>query len=451
MKVQITIPAQSIEIDIEATTDPVNPPPPPPVDTTGFKVGSCTFPWFPQSRFADIGLKWQRVYCSSGWIWRPDGIAVQPMHQAETEENHGLDDMLTKAKSFGINTLLCCHQTPEWYRNTGRGDGANDYAPVKAGANLFNPGSYKDYAEMLFQISARYGRVKHQDSSLRVDTNPRWSGDVLNVKKSGLDLLAYLEIWNEPDKWWKIGTPESDAYFAAEETAAFMSACYDGHEGRLGAGVGIKTADPSMQVVMPGITDFNPAYIAKMDTWFKANRIDKGWPCDYLNFHHYSNRGNKKDQYPAQWVQEGACLPKDDANFVSVRGSVDFAASMGKKCWVTELGADKRSPSGMTAVGVGKLNEAFQAEIIIESIKAYKLAGVDAVFVFNSCDENSGTDGGQYESSGIFTSQMDGFKPTAASEALKAYLKPTAATPRRTVSKPESLPKMSESKRPGSK
>ena len=451
MKVKINIPAQSIEIDIEATTDPITPPPPP-VDTTGFKVGCCSFPWFPQSRFHDIGLKWQRVYCSSGWIWRPDGIAVQPMHQAETEENHGLDDMLTKAKSFGINTLLCIHQTPEWFRPSGRDDGANDLKPIKPGTFKDSPASYKDYAAFLFQIAARYGRVKHPDNVLRVDTTARWSGDIKNVKKSGLDLLTFFEIWNEPDKFWKIGTPEAEAYFLPEETAALMSAAYDGHEGRLGAGVGIKAADPSMLVVMPGLTDYDLDYVAKMETWFKANRTDKKWPCDILNFHHYSNRGNKKGQHPAQWVADGACLPVYDAEFDTVKTVVDYAADMGKKCWITEFGADKRSPSNMTAKGVApETNEAFQSRVIIEAVKAYKSAGVDAVFVFNACDENSGTDGGQYESSGIFTSQADGYKPTPASEALKAYLKPAAATPRRTVSKPESLPKISGSKRPGSK
>lgn len=449
MKVQINIPAQSIEIDIEATTDPITPPPPP-VDTTGFKVGSNSFPWFPQSRFADIGLKWQRVYCSSGWIWRPDGIAVQPMWRAETEENHGLDDMLTKAKSFGINTLLTIHQTPEFYRNTGRGDAANDFAPCKAGANRKDPASYKDYAAMLFQVAARYGRVKHPDNVLKVDTTPRWIGDVLNEKKSGLQLLTHMEPWNE-EKWWKNGTPEQEAYFEPETMAAFMSACYDGHEGELGAGFGIKAADPSMRVVMPGLTDFAYEYTLKMTDWFTRNRRDQSWPCHVMNYHHYSNIGNKKEQHPAKWVESGACLPKDDANFSFVEAFVAFAKLINKPIWITECGADKRAPSMMHAKGIGKSDAEFQAEIIIESIKAYKLAGVDAVFVFNACDENSGTDGGQYESSGIFTSQADGYMPTPASEALANYLRPTVAPPKRTVSKPESLPKMSESKRPGSK
>ncbi len=358
--------------------------------------------------------------------------------------------MRTKAKSFGINTLICIHQTPEWSRNTGRGDAANDYAPVKAGANRKDPASYKDYAAMLFQVAARYGRVKHPDNVLKVDTTPRWIGDVLNENKSGLQLLTHMEPWNE-EKWWKNGTPEQEAYFEPEVMAAFMSACYDGHEGRLGAGVGIKTADQSMVVVMPGLSDYAVDYETKMTEWFSVNRTDKSWPCDIMSWHHYSNRGNKLGKYPAQWVADGACLPKDDASFDTVKDRVRRSADIGKKVWITEFGADKRSPSGMTAVGIGKSNEAFQAEIIIESIKAYKLAGVDAVFVFNACDENSGTDGGQYESSGIFTSQADGYNPTPASEALKAYLKPVAATPKRSVSNPYTLPKMSESKRPGSK
>lgn len=430
MKIQITIPTQSIEVELDCAAPP--PPPPPPPTDPGFKVGCCSFPWFPQGKFADIGIKWQRVYCSSGWIWQPGGLAVQPMHQAETSETHGIDDMLERAKGLGINTVLCIHQTPEWYLPTGRGDGANDFAPCKPGSNRKDPESYADYAEMLFQVAARYGRVKHQETALRVDATPRWNNDVLNEKKSGLNLLTHIEVWNEPDKWWKRGSNESNAYFEPEETAALMSVCYNA----------IKRADPSMQVVMPGITDFDMQYVLKMSNWFYEYRQDKSWPCDVMNFHHYSNVGNLAGQYPAQWKESGACMPDADKNFHAVNSAVSLAASIGKKCWVTEFGADKRAPSMMHAKGVGKTDAEFQAEIILESIKAYKLANVDGVFVFNACDENSGADGGQYESSGIFTSQADGYKPTPASEALRAYLKPGS----RFVTS-NKLPKISHSKR----
>ena len=112
--------------------------------------------------------------------------------------------------------------------------------------------------------------------------------------------------------------------------------------------------------------------------------------------------------------------------------------------FITEFGADRNAPSGMHSKGVGKSDAAFQAEIIIESIKAYKAAGVDAVFVFNACDENSGKDGGQFESSGIFTSQEDGYRPTPASEAIKSYL----ASQPKSMNLAVAPMKMSDGKRP---
>jgi hypothetical protein len=448
MKIQINIPAQSIEVELDAIgTDPVIiDPPPPPTPSTGFKVGVNGFPWLPHRLLDSVGIRWVRCYFASGWAWRPGGLFIQPLFQAETEEAHGMDDYLTKARSLGINTLLCIHQTPEWFRNTGRGDGNNNFAPIEKGLPRDNPASYAEYASFLFQIAARYGRVKHADSILRVDTTARWNGDVLNVKKSGLGLLTHIECWNE-EKWWKIGTPEQEAYFEPETMAALMSACYDGHEGKLGAGVGIKTADPSMIVVMPGLSDYATDYEAKMTAWFSANRIDKSWPCDIMNWHHYSNIGNKAGQYPAQWKESGACLPKHDANFDTILDRVRRSKDIGKKVWLTEFGADRNAPSMMHSKGVGKTDAQFQAEIILRSIEAYKEAGVDAVFLFNGCDENSGADGGQFESCGLFTSQADGYKPTPAREALRAYLKPPQAA-QRNVERPSQLPKISSGKRP---
>ena len=411
---------QSVIVEVEKIggDDPVIVTPPP-IDTSGFKIGCNLFPWTPLRLLDSIGMKWARCYCSSGWIWQPGGLAVQPMHQAETQENHGTDEMLLKAKGLGINTLLCIHQTPEWFRNTGRGDGNNDYAPIKSGAKRDDPASFSDYAAFLFQVAARYGRVNHPDNFLRVDTTPRWSGDILNEKKTGMDLLTHMEPWNE-EKWWKKGTTENEAYIEPETMAALMSACYDGHEGKLGAAVGIKTADPSMQVVMPGLSDFDMAYSVKMDVWFTVNRKDRSWPCDILNYHHYSNTGNKKGQIPAQWHSEGACLPKDDANFQAVK---ELVTPKGKKVWVTEFGADKVAPSMMLAKGFGaKSNEQFQAEIIIESIKAYKAAGVDGVFVFAGPDDYGAADGGQFETCGIWSSEVTGYKPFQSAIDLKAYL-----------------------------
>jgi len=174
-----------------------------------------------------------------------------------------MDDYLQKAKDAGKNVLWTNHQCPEWYRNTGRTDGNNDFAPIPAGAKRDDPKSFKDYASCLFQIAARYGSVKYPDSVLQTDPESRWNGD-LTEKKSGLNLLKYMEVWNER-KFWLKGT---EAYIEPETLAAMMSACYDGHEGTMGPGVGILTADPNMIVVMPGLEDFDFECVELMDKWF---------------------------------------------------------------------------------------------------------------------------------------------------------------------------------------
>jgi len=75
--IEVNIPAQAfkVEIDIEGTVPPVDPPEPP--VQTGFKVGSNGFPWSPMRLFTDAGLDWIRCYFASGWAWRPKGLHIQ--------------------------------------------------------------------------------------------------------------------------------------------------------------------------------------------------------------------------------------------------------------------------------------------------------------------------------------------------------------------------------------
>lgn len=422
-KIKITIPEQTVEVEIEVdgTTPPVTPPVEPPV-STGFKMGSNGFPWSPMSLYKNAGLDWVRCYFASGWAWRPNGLHIQSLWQAGTAEANGMDEYFEKAKAAGLNVLFTVHQTPEWFRNTGRTDGNNDYAPISAGAKRDDPKSYKEYASFLFQIAARYGSVKHPDSILKTDPESRWNGD-LTEKKSGLNTLKYIECWNEPDKWWSKGT---EAYFTPEATAALMSACYDGHENTLGECVGIKNADPSMIVVMPGLTDFDLPYLQALDAWFKANRKDKKWPCDIGNIHHYSNIGNKPKQHPAQWKKDGGCYPSEDQNFDTVKEVVAFFENLGLKLWVTEGGYDTIGPSNMQIIGKnGKSNEQAQAEALVETATKYKAYGVDAFFLFNIHDDIGAADGGQFENCGIYSTKATGFRPKAAVAAIKAFITTT--------------------------
>lgn len=425
--ITITIPAQTFEVEIDIggvnpPTDPPVDPPAPPIDS-GFKVGANGFPWSPMRLFTGAGLNWIRCYFASGWAWRSKGLHIQPLYQASTPEAWGMDDYLQKAKDAGKTVLWCNHQCPEWYRNTGRTDGNNDFAPIPAGAKRDDPKSFKDYASYLFQIAARYGSVKYPDSVLQTDPESRWNGD-LTEKKSGLNLLKYMEVWNER-KFWLKGT---EAYIEPETLAAMMSACYDGHEGTMGPGVGILTADPNMIVVMPGLEDFDFETVALMDDWFVKNRKDKKWPCKIAQLHHYSNRKQKERQFPQDWENSGGCPPSEDKNFVSAKEMASIFKSKGLPLWIGEFGYDTKPPSQMHIVGKnGKSDEQAQSDALIETIKKYKEYGVDAVFIFNIHDDLGAADGGQFETSGIYSSQATGYKPKPAASALKAYLSPPAS------------------------
>lgn len=419
-EVQIWVAGDSSPPTPPDPTDTVTPPPPPPPPPPGpsadkytgaaLYFGTNSFPWIPP---ASLELPWMRTYFSSGWAWRPDGIYPEPLWQAGTPVAPGLDTYLRNMKSAGQRVILCVNQTPEWYRPTGRADNNNDFPPIKPGLSRVDPKNYKDFAEFLWQLSARYGRKVWPVSDLRLAKGPvfgsDWVPENLNPPLSGADLLTHIEGGNEWEKWWKRGSPtEGEQYMEPEEVAALMSACYDGHEGRLGPKVGVKSADPTMKFVMPGLTGFDVPYVMRMDAWFKANRTDKSWPCDALNFHHYSNRLNRAGVWPPTWDNGGGINPEADQDFATVATLVKFAHDRGKLIYVTEFGYDTRRPA--TDGGIwwaypqtvpGKSAEQTQADWNLRTFLEYIRFGVDMTAVFNGCDEHNAETGNLYASSGL--------------------------------------------------
>lgn len=104
-----------------------------------------------------------------------------------------------------------------------------------------DPASYKDLAGHMFQWAARYG------------SNPKVDKSLLRLAPGqpplvGSGLQPWLEVLNEPDGWWA----GREAYYTPLEYAAALSASYDGHEGRLGPGMGIKAADSGLMVAQGG-------------------------------------------------------------------------------------------------------------------------------------------------------------------------------------------------------
>lgn len=390
----------------------VNPPDPgptnPPVTDGSFMAGTNDFHWVPLDKVAMF--KTVRLYVAAGWIWRPGGLFVQPLFQAETANVHGLDDYFAAAKAQGLDVVPCINQVPDWYNGQpGDGSGSNNYPPVKLGKDRTAASSYQDYADFWFQFVARYGSTKHPDSALRVDTTPSYPNQPTNIKKSGLGLIKTVEIGNEWDRWWDVGTQK---YVTPEEHAAMLWACY----------AACKKADPNIQVVMGGLTGFDLKYLQAMKAYFDLNKIK--FQSDKINAHHYGNVRNEYGVWPPTWVNDGGCGPDQDKDFTMIDKIIAFANSINLKVWVTEFGVDSKGPSWMHCVGKnGRTDEQEQGKILVDTFKAYQKAGVERAYMFTAVDEPGAPNGGLWQTCGLMTNQADGFKPKPSYAAVQNYLK----------------------------
>ena len=411
----------TITLPIDVTVTPNEPEdttnsgndPPVVVDPSGnnFLYGVNSFPWVPLEKYSSIGLNAVRFYVPWHWIGSPGGkLFVQPMKQAWTNECHGIDNLLQKCKSLNIDPLLTLNQCPEWLRPEGSGMGGGDYPPAPKGANLLDTSAYKEYGDFVFQIVARYGSSVWPKSALRVDTVQQYNNQPKNQPLSGLKLIKRIQIGNEVDNWFS--GFNSDKYMDAKEHCTMLYVAYKA----------AKKADPSIIVVMAGLTDWNLWYLKEM----KAYADSKGWafPCDIIDCHHYSNVRNRPGTDKPTWDESGACYPNDDPAFSQIVQIVAWAKSIGKDVFVTEFGADTNAPSQMRINGsrYGLIDQAAQGQLIVKTLDALKAAGVKGGYIYNGIDADSGSDGGLFESSGIYGSKAAGYPEKAAVQILKQYL-----------------------------
>lgn len=369
------------------------------------KINLCGFHWVPLEKLRPFRA--QRIFQMTQWTWRPGNkIAVEPSHQAAAQ----YDTYYAAAKAQGLNIIPCINQTPDWLLEKWNLGSDPDVAPADPAFGKTDPAAYRDFAAYWFQIAARYGRQQVSASQLLVETAPRWTGDTPNAPKSGLDLLTHLEVWNEPDKWWKPAL-----YIEPEQYCALLSACYDGHEGRLGPSCGIKTADPTMQVLMAGLAMASRGYLDRMLVWAKKNRRDQRLPCDIVNVHHYSSKGDG-----STWTEGSA--PETDGRFYQIRQVANWAHGLGLPLWYTEFGYDTKPPSQQYVKPFAGLdNEQIKADWLHRTYLESLAAGADNMFVFNAIDEPGAAAGGLYQSSGLLTGD-GGTAPFSPKPAYNAVL-----------------------------
>jgi hypothetical protein len=311
----------------------------------------------------------------------PGSYTFNPSHLG----SWNYDAMYERLKQEGIEVLACLKTQPGWMAATWPADQRDaENVPVIYGRDFAAPNSYLEQAKLGFQFAARYGSNANVDRSLlKVDTSPpRWTNDPVNQVKVGLNLIKYIECDNERDKWWK----GRKGYQTAGEYAANLSAFYDGNKNTMGAGVGVKNADPNMVVVMGGLASPNPDYVKGMVEWCRQYRgyradgsVNLCW--DVINYHHYSNdAGSSQAGNPTR----GMAPEVSDAGQVAqsfLAMSHQYANDM--PVWITEAGFDQNQGSPLKAIAIGSRTvEQTQADWILRTSLAYARWGIERVFLY---------------------------------------------------------------------
>lgn len=310
------------------------------------------------------------------------------------------DLIYERCKQEGIEVLACLKTQPAWMRETYPEDQRDpENVPVRYGKNFADPLSYIEQAKVAFQYAARYGSNTNVDPSLlSVSTTPRWTNDPVNEVKIGLNYIKYIECDNERDKWWK----GRKGYQTAREYAANMSAFYDGHKNTMGAGVGVKNADPNMKVVIAGLVT-GPDFIKGMVDWCKEFRgynadgtVNLCW--DVVNFHLYTDNTSSSQSGTST---RGAAPEVTNAkqileNFVKVTREV----SNDLPIWNTEAGYDIHQDSPLKAIPIGNKSALqTQADWILRTSLFTARNGVEKLFFYQMYDDHG--HGGMFGTSGF--------------------------------------------------
>lgn len=348
-------------------------------------------------------LDWQKLEPTEG------GYTFNPVHSG----GWNYDVLYQRLKAENITVLACLKTLPDWLLATYPGDQRElENVPVRYGKDFANPNSYIEQAKVAFQFAARYGANAGVPASLlHVDQSTRWAGDGVNEVKIGLNLVKYIECDNERDKWWK----GRKAYQTGREYAANLSAFYDGNKNTMGAGVGVKNADPAMQVVMGGLASATTDYVRGMIDWCKQYRgyradgsVNLCW--DVINYHLYSNdastsQGGNSTRGAAPEVSNTAQVAQ---SFVQM--AHQYAADM--PVWVTETGYDTNQGSPLKAVAIGNKSVLqTEADWILRTALLYARWGVERTFFYMLADDNAASPV-QFNSSGLVNADRSA-KPAA--------------------------------------
>ena len=265
---------------------------------------------------------------------------------------------------------------------------------VRDGYSKSDPNAYSMYGELLYQSALRFGN------------NPANTLDLVvagGAPRINLDCISWIEAGNEPNG-------EGNNGFTPYEIAALTSVSYDGHcntvKAESGSGVGVKNADPNMNLAMAGLAGVGTRYIQAMTFWMEYNRADGKIACDAFNVHTYCR---KTEQYNGYTISYGVCP--------EAGGITDYVKELTAwrdkyypniEVWLTEFGWDTNesweTENACHSYGEYSARE-LQAMWLVRAYFMFAGIGVDrcAMYMVNDLGDDA-TSVGKYGTSGLIAS-----------------------------------------------
>jgi hypothetical protein len=258
--------------------------------------------------------------------------------------------------------------------------------------NFCKPEVYNDHAIALNRLSDRYG-MNGSGSGQRA-----LADDASRITHSS---LAYLENWNEQDKWWM--TPNAGpivntlyerrlSFFTPHEYMAMSFA--DRYNGG---------ANLTLPLIMSGLTEFDYEYIrGAYMAWWELTGEDpqNAFPFQALNLHHYSINNWERGIMPENDPQLQAGNVNSGLNkIISFRNKY----LPNQQIWITEFGYSDH-PQDVTSALPQYPNpdmEEVQADWLVRNFMIFNRLGVDRAFTYQLTDDGPNAWHGVFNHTGM--------------------------------------------------
>jgi hypothetical protein len=300
---------------------------------------------------ASIGMAREMRRCGFGWV-RFENAKWMFFSDARDRYDftHGvapwkvpLDSYFADYQKMGMYVLPYVFMVPEWASSAPKGT---------KNASRYPPRDNGDYGEAIFQLVSRMG-------SAQVDPSRLKTAD----KKSGLNLINAVELWNEPN--WN--DPGWGTYVGT------MSQYFD----TMRAGVeGARRADPRLPVSCAGISGIDLAMVGLLADHHYADGKRPLDLIDIINVHYYSGRNEPET---CNWdpnairdapSRDAQTYPEMLEDLVAWRDQFKPDGEI----WLTETGYDVGGPIGRT--------ERVQATKLPRCVMLALAAGIDKVMIY---------------------------------------------------------------------